>query len=143
MSGETLHAKRVLSITNAVVGVIHAASLSIHAIGTGLAIANGRHPKHAIKQVDRLLSNTAVKVWALFAHWVPHVIAASHEIVVALDWTTFDADGHATVAIYLVTRHGRAAPLVWMTVPNARSRAGGTGSRTCSCCGCIRWCRPG
>jgi hypothetical protein len=33
------------------------------------------HPKHAIKQVDRLLSNTALNVWALFVDWVPHVIA--------------------------------------------------------------------
>lgn len=120
MSGETLHAKRVLSVTNAVVGVIHAVSLSIHAIGAGLAIAWGRNPKHAIKQVDRLLSNTALDVWALFAYWVPYVIAASREIVVALDWTTFDADGHSTIALYLVTRHGRAAPLVWMTVRNAQ-----------------------
>ena len=118
MSGETLHAKRVLSMTNAVVGVINAVSLSIHAIGTGLAIAGGKQPKHAIKQVDRLLSNTAVNVWALFAEWVPYVIASSRAIVVALDWTAFDADGHSTVALSLVTRHGRATPLVWMTVRN-------------------------
>ncbi len=69
--------------------------------------------------MDGLLSNTALNVWALFAHWVPYVIAASREIVVALDWTAFDADGHSTVGLSLVTRHGRATPLVWMTVRNA------------------------
>jgi len=120
MAGETLHAKRVQSITSAVVGVIHAVSASIHAIGAGLAVASGRNPKHAIKQVDRLLSNVAFNVWALFAHWVPYVLAARKEIVVALDWTDFDADGHSTIAIYLVTRHGRAAPLVWMSVRKGR-----------------------
>jgi hypothetical protein len=120
MSGERLHAKRVLSVTNAVVGVVHAVSLSIHAIGAGLALAHGRNPKHAIKQVDRLLSNPALNVWELFADWVPDVIGAAREIVVALDWTSFDGDAQSTVALSLVTRHGRATPLVWMTVPNAK-----------------------
>ena len=56
----------------------------------------------------------------MFAHWVPYVLAASREIVVALDWTDFDADGHSTIALYLVTAHGRATPLVWMSVTKAR-----------------------
>jgi hypothetical protein len=120
MAGESLHAKRVQSVTNAVVGVVNAVSLSIHAIGAGLAQTSGLHAKHAIKQVDRLLSHPGFNVWTLFAHWVPYVLAASQEIVVALDWTDFDADGHATIALYLVTAHGRATPLVWMTVPKAQ-----------------------
>jgi hypothetical protein len=120
MAGESLHAKRILSVTNAVVGVIHAVSLSIHAIGAGLAHATGLNAKHAIKQVDRLLSNSAVSVWALFADWVPYVVAATKEIVVALDWTEFDADGHSTIALYLVTAHGRATPLVWKSVEKER-----------------------
>ena len=33
MAGESLHAKRVQSVTNAVVGVVNAVSLSIHALG--------------------------------------------------------------------------------------------------------------
>jgi hypothetical protein len=117
MTGETLHAKRILSLTNAVVGVIHAVSASIHAIGIGLAVACGLHPKHAIKQVDRLLSNTGLNVWELFEQWVPHVLAGQRDIVVALDWTEFDADGHATIGLYLVTHQGRATPLIWRTVP--------------------------
>jgi hypothetical protein len=68
-----VHAKRVYSMANAVLGVMTSASLAIHAIGQGLAQARGRVTKHAIKQVDRLLSNP-------------------------------------------VTRHGRATPLLWMTV---------------------------
>jgi hypothetical protein len=120
MAGAPLHAKQVESVTNAVVGVVHAVSLSIHAIGIGLASARGLQTKHAIKQVDRLLSNPALDVWALFAHWVPHVVAADTAIVVALDWTDFDADGHATIMLSLVTAHGRALPLVWRSVPKAQ-----------------------
>ena len=120
MAGESLHAKRVQSVTNAVVGVVNAVSVSIHAIGAGLAQASGLNAKHAIKQVDRLLSNPAFNVWELFAHWVPYVLGASREIVVALDWTDFDADGHSTIALYLVTAHGRATPLVWRSVKKAQ-----------------------
>lgn len=112
---DDLHAQRVLSIGNGVVGVIHAAALSIHAIGFGLAQAAGLSSKHSIKQVDRLLSNGGFDVWALFAPWVEFVLACRTEIIVALDWTEFDKDDHATIALYLVTTHGRATPLLWKT----------------------------
>ena len=36
--------------------------------------------------------------------------------MVALDWTDFDKDHQSTIALYLVTRHGRATPLLWKTV---------------------------
>jgi hypothetical protein len=38
------------------------------------------------------------------------------DIVVAMDWTDSDADGQATLALKLVTRHGRATPLIWLSV---------------------------
>src|SRR5258708_30381149 len=53
---EDIHAKRVYSLANATLGVISSASLAVNSIGQGLALARGRLPKHAIKQVDQLLS---------------------------------------------------------------------------------------
>ena len=53
--GEDLHAKRVYSLANATLGAMTSASLAVHAIGQGLALARGLHTKHAVKQVDRLL----------------------------------------------------------------------------------------
>jgi hypothetical protein len=117
---EDLHAKRVLSLANGVVGVLHAAALGVHAIGLGLATALALHPKHAIKQVDRLLSNSGVVPWELFASWVPFVFADRKEAVVALDWTDFDGDDHTTCALHLITTHGRATPLVWKTVQKSQ-----------------------
>lgn len=114
--GDDVHATRVLSFASGVVGVIHAAALGVHAIGRGLADAMGLDPKHAIKQVDRLLSNAGITVWQWFAQWVTFVVAARTEIVVALDWTEFDKDDHAVIALYMVTSHGRATPLLWKTV---------------------------
>jgi hypothetical protein len=47
---------------------------------------------------------------------VPYVIGERKEAIVALDWTSFEGDDHATLAAYLVTSHGRATPLMWKTV---------------------------
>lgn len=121
--GEDVHATRVLSFANGVVGVIHAAALGIHVIGRGLADAMGLEPKHAIKQIDRLLSNTGIAVWQWFQPWVTFVIAARPAIVVALDWTEFDKDDHSVIALYLVTSHGRATPLIWKTVRKSELKA--------------------
>ena len=71
-----LHAKRVLSLANATLGVLASASLAVHAICQGLAQAMGTLSKHGIKQVDRLLSNEGIDVGTFFGHWVGHVIAA-------------------------------------------------------------------
>jgi hypothetical protein len=84
-----------------------------------LAAAKGIHPKHATKQIDRLLSNDGIPLWRLFELWVLFIVGERKEIVVALDWTEFDADKHATICLYLVTRHGRATPLVWKSVEKA------------------------
>lgn len=111
-----LHAKRVLSLANATLGVITSASLAVSTIGQGLALARGLSTKHAIKQVDRLLSNNGIDVDAALRHWVRYVVAARTSINVALDWTDFDADGQATIMLSLLSSHGRATPLMWLTV---------------------------
>ena len=90
--GEALHHKRVESVANATLGVLQAASLAVSAIGQGLALASGSNCKHAIKQVDRLFSNRGLDVHHLFASWVPFIVAERTEVVLALDWTDYDAD---------------------------------------------------
>ena len=111
-----LHAKRVDSLAAATLGVMTGASLAVAMIGQALAQARGLRTKHAIKQVDRLLSNKGIDVWGSFARWVPHLIGTREEIVVAMDWTDFDGDDQATLALNLVTDHGRAMPLLWLSV---------------------------
>jgi hypothetical protein len=114
--GHDLHAKRVASLSDATLGVLRGSSLAVCAIGQGLAAARALNPKHATKQVDRLLSNPKINVDDILARWVPFVVGARTSIVVALDWTDFDADHQATVMLSLITDHGRATPLVWLTV---------------------------
>jgi hypothetical protein len=88
--GTDFHAKRVESLTNGVDGVLHAASLGIRAIGAGLAKAERLTPRHAIKQVDRLLSNSGISMRELFANWVRYVVGERTEILVNFDWTEFE-----------------------------------------------------
>ena len=113
---EDIHTKRVASLANATLGVMTGASLGVAVIGKSLAQARGLLPKHAVKQVDRLLSNPRIEAWDVFARWVPEMVGPRTDIVVAMDWTDFDADGQATLALKLVTRHGRATPLIWLSV---------------------------
>lgn len=82
---EDVHAKRVASLTHGVDGVLHAASLGVRAIGQGLASAQGLAPRHAIKQVDRLLSNPQLSGESLFSCWVRFVVGERAEIVVNFD----------------------------------------------------------
>ena len=111
-----MHAARVASLANAATGALWAAALGVSAVGAGLAQARGMLAKHCVKQVDRLLSNAKLDTWEFFGLWVPHVVGAHGEIVAALDWTSFAADGHETVALSMATRHGRSTPLLWRTV---------------------------
>src|ERR671913_1735543 len=98
---EDIHTKRIASLANATLGVMTGASLGVALIGKSLAQARGLLPKHAIKQVDRLLSNRKLEAWDLFATWVPELVGSRPDLIVA----DFDADGH--LALKLVTRHGR------------------------------------
>ncbi|MGD0107704.1 MAG: hypothetical protein ABSC06_27245 [Rhodopila sp.] len=132
--GQDLHAKRILSLAGATLGAIESASLAVALIGQGLALARGLTTKYAIKQVDRMLSNMAIDVDALLRHWVRFVVGKRASITVAMDWTAFrqrelsrrnadwtefEADGQATLMLSMLTRHGRATPLYWLTVETA------------------------
>ena len=114
--GPDLHAKRVDALAGATLGVMTGASLAVAMIGQALAQARGLVTKHAVKQVDRLMSNASIDVWDSFARWVPQQVGDRPDILVAMDWTDFDHDGQSTLVLSLVTGHGRAAPLIWLTV---------------------------
>ena len=122
---DDLHVKRILSLSHATLGALQAASLSVAAIGKAMAWARGEDvtSKHAVKQVDRLLSNGGFDVWKLFAAWVPFVLAERTEAVIALDWTDFEQDDQETLVASLITGHGRATSLLWTTL--VKSASGG------------------
>src|SRR5687768_11475104 len=96
---EDIHTKRVDSLANATLGVMTGASLGVAVIGKSLAQARGLLPKHAVKQVDRLLSNRRIEARDVFATWVPQTVGLRTDIVVAMDWTDYEADGQATLAL--------------------------------------------
>lgn len=118
--GEDLHALRVLSLANGVAGVLSASVVSIHAIGQAYAQLAHITGKSGIKQVDRLLSNDGVVLEDVMASWVRFVVGDSASVVLAFDWTDFDADDHTTLCAYMITNHGRAMPLAWRTVSKSK-----------------------
>lgn len=111
-----MHKKRADSIASAVFGTMRSDRLGSSGIGTALAAATGGSAKHGIKQVDRLLGNERFEVESAFRAIVPWVVGSRSEIIVTMDWTEYARDGHSRIALNLVTTHGRATPLVWMTV---------------------------
>jgi len=113
--GDCMHAKRILSLSNAVEGIMYASSMALSAIGKALAVAQGINAKHAVKQLDRLFSNKKVHLDVFFSAWLKFMIGSRQEIVVALDWTEYDEDDQSTLALNMITRHGRATPLLWKT----------------------------
>jgi hypothetical protein len=111
-----MHAKRILSLGHAVVGVAYAARAGIASIGRALAITRRVSPKHAIKQVDRFLSNPQIDLNLAWISYLGFVIGQRTELVVSLDWTDYADGTQHRIALNLVTRHGRATPLMWKTV---------------------------
>ncbi len=94
--GDDLHTRRVKSVAEATPGVIQSVSLALGLIGRGPALARGRPTRHAVRQVDRLLSNRGIEVDGLLVHWVPYVVGTRGHITVALDRTSFVAVDQAT-----------------------------------------------
>ena len=83
-------------------GAMVSTSRAIHAIGQGMATARGLDARHAAKQVSDA--------------WVRSVVGAHKALIVVLDWTDFDPDGHSTLCLQFVSSHGRSTPLRWKTV---------------------------
>jgi len=111
-----LHAKQVLSLFMIAYGIVHAERLGIAAVGTAMARAFGKKPKHGTKQVDRCLSNAKLDMATLFRGFVPIVVGQRQSVMVTMDWTEFDKDDQTTLSLALVTSKRRAIPLVWFTV---------------------------
>lgn len=84
-------------------------------IGRAYGWATDSDGKHGVKQVDRLLSNDNVSPWSLARSWSSMLVGPRKEVLIALDWTEFDKDDHTTLVASLITKHGRATPMLWKT----------------------------
>ena len=116
-----MHLKRQHSLADAALGLMNSGkSLRLHALGEGLAAAKKLIKKHATKQIDRLLSNKKLIIWDIAKYWVPYVIGKRNSIEIALDWTSFWHDEQKMLSLNLLTKHGRATPLIWISVLNQK-----------------------
>ncbi len=115
-AGSDLHAKQIESISNAVLGVMHADRAGVASIGRAMAAARGTNAKHAIKQTDGLLGNDKIDDEEAMKALVKYLAGHKEVVVASLDWTEYAAEGHHRIALNLITKHGRATPLAWKTV---------------------------
>ena len=111
-----LHAKRVLSLANATLGVLVSASLAVHAIGQGLAQALGKLEQARSKTGRPVAEQSGDRCVGILRLLGPYLVGARLEVVVAMDWTSFARDQQDTVVLSMLTGHGRATPLMWRTV---------------------------
>ena len=111
-----LHAKRIKSLASAVVGATFAARAGVANVGRALAKVRGLTSKHAIKQFDRLLSNAGMDLELIWIPYLGFVLGHRKQVVVSLDWTDYADGAQHRIALNLVTKHGRATPLLWKTV---------------------------
>jgi hypothetical protein len=118
-AGSKLHAKQIESVAHAIIGAMAAPEAGVAALGRSAAAIRCKDAKHGIKQVDRLLSNRKIDDLDLVRHQVAFLVGGRSSIVVTMDWTEYGLHGQNRLAINLVTRHGRATPLLWKTVPSA------------------------
>lgn len=118
-AGTRLHAKQIESVVHAVLGALTAPNAGVSAVGRAAAAARDKSAKHGIKQVDRFLSNRKIDDLDLVCQHVAFVVGSRSRVVVTMDWTEYGLHGQNRLAINLVTRHGRATPLLWKTVPSA------------------------
>lgn len=123
VAGTVLHERQVDSLAHAVIGAMYADRAGVAAIGRAAARVRDVSEKHSIKQVDRLLSNEKIGVSAVQQLLARLIIGERKEIVVAIDWTSYEPDGHITLAISLIAEHGRATPLLWRTIELKRLKS--------------------
>lgn len=118
-AGSKLHAKQIESVAHAMLGAMAAPSAGVASLGRSAAAVRCKNAKHGIKQVDRLLSNRKIDDLDLVRQHVAFVVGSRNTVVATMDWTEYGLHGQNRLAINLVTRHGRATPLLWKTVPSA------------------------
>ena len=119
-AGTKLHAKQIESVAHAALGAMSSPSAGVSAVGRAAAAVRHKDAKHGIKQVDRLLSNRKIDDLDLVRQHVAFVVGDRSWIAVTMDWTEYGLHGQNRLAINLVTRHGRATPLIWKTIPSAQ-----------------------
>jgi hypothetical protein len=105
----SIHKARLRALIATVAAVVRVGRLSVSAIGRAAPWAS--RPKHAIKRVDRLLSNGHLRMEcaAVFGALCEWMVAGTKRPVLLVDWTKVTDGFHALVAAVPVS--GRAMPI--------------------------------
>ena len=109
----TLRRPQQKTIANIVCSAVYADRISIARIGRKLALHTGIATKHAIKRVDRYLSNHRVEPSEAMAGTIRWLSLRSKRLLVSLDWVDIRSFHCLVLAAWC---KGRAIPLLWQVV---------------------------
>lgn len=112
---EDEHQQRVDALTKYAQATMLAMRAGVAAVGTTYAMLDDPTPKHGVKQFDRFSSDPSFDVGRLAEGSARFVLGGRKKVLLALDWTDFEDCDHTTLCLYVVTRHGRATPLLGKT----------------------------
>jgi len=93
-----IHSSRLEALATVVEGLTASETLTV--TGIGRQLPTRARPKHSIKRVDRLLSNSHLQSerWAIFARIAHRLIGDEKRPLILMDWTTVVAGFSALVA---------------------------------------------
>ena len=114
--GGVMHAARAESLGYGAYAAMVASRLTSADMGRSLAAARGTAPKHSIKHIDRIAGNGKIDMDASFGAYVRHIVGCRKSLLLSLDWTEYDSDNQSRISVNIITKHGRATPLIWITV---------------------------
>lgn len=108
-----LHQTQAKTLGNLVSATLEVPLISIAAIGRRLSGQTAIAAKHAIKRVDRFLSNDRIEPTEAMAGLVRWLAQPSRRLIVSLDWV----DLRTFPCLMLAAWHkGRAIPLLWQVM---------------------------
>lgn len=110
-----LHKSQRKTIAALTWAVLEKTQLGVATIGHALAMAHTASPKHAIRRVERFVSNVRLALETAQRDLISVVLAGTPAALVTLDWTDPHDGVHQILALNL-RAHGRALPLTWITV---------------------------
>lgn len=107
----TIHARRLKAFMVAVHALLTGGVLALSALGR--ALSSPARAKHAIKRIDRLLSNSHLHAERLLMyHWLTQLLVGQQaRPIILVDWSHLDAAGTRFLLRAAIPIGGRAVPI--------------------------------
>jgi len=115
-----MHGSRLKTVSELTYALLGCARMTGASVGRQLAMVTRVKSKSAIHRVCRFIGNANVTSEEFFETYVPWVVGKRRSLLVSLDWTIYGITDDHRIAVNVITKHGRATPLIWKVHPGSR-----------------------